>query len=69
MNLRTAFSTLGASGIGDPASLQGAVSELSQFTVFALSLSLVGMAVFVYSLVRLRRLPRSFPPPLPSFTV
>lgn len=64
VSYRQAFATLGASGIGDPRSLAGAVNELLIFGVLLLPLFLGGAALLTISWVQRQKLRDAAPPPL-----
>ena len=64
VGLRTAFRTLGASGLGDPRSLSGAVAEILASTALFLPLFAGGATVLVLSLIHQRRASGAQPPPL-----
>ena len=66
VGLRTAYHTLGASGIGDPRSLSGAVAEILVATALFLPLCAGGTAILILSLVHRRKLPGF--QPLPPFS-
>ena len=65
VGVQTAYRTLGVSGIGDPRSLSGALTEILVATALFLPLFAGGLAILILSLVHRRKLPGFQPPPLP----